>query len=109
LNIDELYARFTKDEESFLSFMERIFLYTGFNYWNKYAARLIGFTVRVKEEFNGVIPEDPDDIMSIQGVSTRKILMLLMQSAGFKKPASFCWNCKRYTFRGCCAESWHVL
>jgi len=83
--MDEIYSRFTDDPEEFLSFMETLFLYAGFNFWNVYAARLIGFAVRLKREFNGTIPEDVTTIMSFQGVS-RKVIMLLLQDGGFKLP-----------------------
>ena len=60
--------------------LQNLCLYCGYNFWTEAPAKIMGFAWRVKYEYKGIIPQDPNELSKFHGVG-RKILMLILQDA----------------------------
>lgn len=63
ISIDRL-AEFEKDYRK----LENLFLYVGYNYWSTAPAKIVGAAVRIKKEYDGVVPNNPQDLLSFYGI-----------------------------------------
>lgn len=93
LDLLEVNALADGDEE-LLKKLQNLFLFCGYNYYTEAPAKLIGFARRVKSEFNGCVPENPEDLLSFYGIG-RKVCMLILQDA-FMKPVGIV--CDRHVY-----------
>lgn len=62
----------------FLRRLQNVGRYCGFNWWTEAPANIMAAAWRIKYEFGGVLPRDPEVLLSFYGVA-RKVCMLILQ------------------------------
>ena len=61
-----------------LRWIEALGLFVGYNHWTERPTFLYAAAARIKTEFNGKLPSDPEDLLTFYYVR-RKILMIIRQ------------------------------
>ena len=84
---------------------QNLLRYCGYNWWTTMPANVMAAAHRIKHEFEGEIPRNPEVLMTFMGVS-RKVCMLILQDCWPNEETHKGLVCDRHVARVCHNLGW---